>query len=93
MDRLNARKKKGALEGSLGSFNVPKEQPRITIDDGHSSYRDRCFIFCAVHRLRQSLRQPLIGETPMLLDYILGGGVTIFLTAYLIYALIRPERF
>ena len=29
----------------------------------------------------------------MLLDYILGGGVTILLTAYLVYALIRPERF
>jgi K+-transporting ATPase KdpF subunit len=29
----------------------------------------------------------------MLLDYILGGGVTIFLTVYLVYALIRPERF
>jgi len=29
----------------------------------------------------------------MLLDYILGGRVTIFLTAYLVYALIRPERF
>jgi K+-transporting ATPase KdpF subunit len=29
----------------------------------------------------------------MLLDYILGGGVTVFLTVYLTYALIRPERF
>lgn len=29
----------------------------------------------------------------MLLDYILGGAVTLFLLAYLIYALIRPERF
>lgn len=29
----------------------------------------------------------------MLLDYILGGGVTVFLVAYLVYALIRPERF
>ena len=29
----------------------------------------------------------------MLLDYILGGGVALFLTGYLIYALIRPERF
>jgi K+-transporting ATPase KdpF subunit len=29
----------------------------------------------------------------MLLDYILGGGVTLFLTVYLTYALIRPERF
>jgi K+-transporting ATPase KdpF subunit len=29
----------------------------------------------------------------MTLDYILGGGVTAFLLAYLIFALIRPERF
>ncbi len=29
----------------------------------------------------------------MLFDYILGGGVAVFLTAYLTYALARPERF
>ncbi|RWB61365.1 MAG: K(+)-transporting ATPase subunit F [Mesorhizobium sp.] len=29
----------------------------------------------------------------MLLDFILGGAVTLFLLAYLTYALIRPERF
>jgi K+-transporting ATPase KdpF subunit len=29
----------------------------------------------------------------MTLDYILGGGVTVFLSLYLTYALIRPERF
>ncbi|HPE61618.1 MAG TPA: K(+)-transporting ATPase subunit F [Thiolinea sp.] len=29
----------------------------------------------------------------MILDYILGGAVTIFVTAYLIYALLHPERF
>jgi len=29
----------------------------------------------------------------MMLDYILGGLVTIGLLAYLVYALIRPERF
>ncbi|APO71385.1 MULTISPECIES: K(+)-transporting ATPase subunit F [Rhizobium] len=29
----------------------------------------------------------------MTLDYILGGAVTVFLTVYLTYALIRPERF
>lgn len=29
----------------------------------------------------------------MLLDYVLGGAVTVFLTVYLTYALIRPERF
>jgi K+-transporting ATPase KdpF subunit len=76
---------------SFSAFN--KNNKGITIDDGHYSYRDRSFVFYPVHRLHQSLRQPLVGETPMLLDYLLGGGVTIFLTAYLIYALIRPERF
>lgn len=29
----------------------------------------------------------------MLVEYLLGGGVTLFLVAYLTYALIRPERF
>jgi K+-transporting ATPase KdpF subunit len=29
----------------------------------------------------------------MLFDYVLSGAVAIFLTGYLIYALIRPERF
>ncbi|PBC21552.1 K(+)-transporting ATPase subunit F [Mesorhizobium sp. WSM4310] len=29
----------------------------------------------------------------MFLDYILGGGVTVFLLVYLTYALVRPERF
>ena len=29
----------------------------------------------------------------MLFDYVLGGGLALALAAYLIYALIRPERF
>ncbi len=29
----------------------------------------------------------------MLIDYMLGGAVTVFLLVYLTYALIRPERF
>ena len=29
----------------------------------------------------------------MLLDYVLGGLVTIFLLAYLVVALLKPERF
>ena len=29
----------------------------------------------------------------MVFDYILGGGVAIFIAAYLIYALAHPERF
>lgn len=30
---------------------------------------------------------------PMFIDYILGGIVTVGLLAYLVYALVRPERF
>ena len=29
----------------------------------------------------------------MTVDYILAGTVTVFLLGYLVYALIRPERF
>ncbi|WP_092989701.1 potassium-transporting ATPase subunit F [Rhizobium sp. NFR03] len=29
----------------------------------------------------------------MTFDYILSGGVTVFITVYLAYALWRPERF
>jgi K+-transporting ATPase KdpF subunit len=29
----------------------------------------------------------------MLVDYVLGGVVTALLLAYLVYALLRPERF
>ena len=29
----------------------------------------------------------------MTLDYVLGGAVTLVLLAYLLYALVRPERF
>jgi K+-transporting ATPase KdpF subunit len=29
----------------------------------------------------------------MLIDYILGGAVTIVIVVYLVFALIRPERF
>ena len=29
----------------------------------------------------------------MILDYLLGGAISLALTAYLVYALLRPERF
>lgn len=29
----------------------------------------------------------------MLFDYLLGGGVSLALLAYLVYALVRPEKF
>ena len=34
----------------------------------------------------------LLGAS-MMLDYLLGAAVTIFVLCYLVYALIRPERF
>jgi len=45
-----------------------------------------------VDRLRVRLRTPL-RRTPMLIDYILGGVVTVALLIYLTYALLRPEKF
>jgi len=29
----------------------------------------------------------------MLLDYLLGGAVSLFILVYLVYALVRPEKF
>jgi K+-transporting ATPase KdpF subunit len=29
----------------------------------------------------------------MLFEFILAGGVTVFLTVYLVYALLKPEKF
>lgn len=29
----------------------------------------------------------------MLFDYVLGGIVSLFIAVYLVYALVRPERF
>jgi K+-transporting ATPase KdpF subunit len=38
---------------------------------------------------------PAIGceEAGMLIDYIAGGAVTLGLLSYLVFALLRPERF
>jgi K+-transporting ATPase KdpF subunit len=37
--------------------------------------------------------QPSLRRALMLVDYILGGVVTVALLGYLTYALLRPERF
>ncbi len=29
----------------------------------------------------------------MVIDYVLGGGVALVILAYLVFALVRPERF
>jgi K+-transporting ATPase KdpF subunit len=39
-------------------------------------------------RLRSDLKEPLVS-----LDYWLGAVLSVVLSAYLVYALVRPERF
>jgi len=39
------------------------------------------------------LRSASACEVPILIDYLLGGAVALFLLGYLVYALLRPERF
>ena len=87
-----------SIKGAVSESRRPLSclTPRITtgvkIDDGYNSTRHCSRILrtmlCLYARLRQALK-----ETPMTLDYILSGAVTVFLTVYLTYALIRPERF
>jgi K+-transporting ATPase KdpF subunit len=47
------------------------------------------FDLCMRLRLRRALRS----DVTMSIDYILGGIVTVVIMVYLVYALIRPERF
>ena len=39
-------------------------------------------------RLRKAVRRAIVT-----FDYVLGGALALALTAYLVYALLRPERF
>lgn len=45
-------------------------------------------LLCLHAPVRQALK-----ERPMFFDYALSGAVTVLIAAYLVYALIRPERF
>ncbi len=46
---------------------------------------------CILYALR--LRPALKGPNPMTLDYWLGAIVTVGLLVYLVFALVRPEKF
>jgi K+-transporting ATPase KdpF subunit len=65
----------------------------VQINVGRHSTRHSSRLLRSLPCLYPRLRQALKGETPMILDYVLSGAVTVFLTVYLTYALIRPERF
>jgi K+-transporting ATPase KdpF subunit len=49
--------------------------------------------FGANYRCRRSSGVNEAGKLKMSIDYLLGAVVTILVTVYLIYALLRPERF
>jgi K+-transporting ATPase KdpF subunit len=55
----------------------------------HADFGER--LFRASGRLHFSLRQ--IVSLTMPIDFILGGAVAALLLAYLVYALVRPEKF
>jgi K+-transporting ATPase KdpF subunit len=86
---------KGGLPQGMTPFVLSdsNKNNRSHDHDGYHSAWHRDPILRAVLCLHTSLRQALTGETTMTLDYILSGAVTVFLTVYLTYALLRPERF
>ena len=66
-----------------------KEQTDVGPDSGGRCHRR----FRGVDRLRLRLRPALKGPNPMTLDYWLGAIVTVGLLVYLVFALVRPEKF
>ena len=43
--------------------------------------------------LHESVRQALNGSEDIFMDYIIAGVTSVFLFGYLIYALLKPEKF
>lgn len=86
---------KGSLSKGMAPFVLSdsNKNNRSHDRDGYPSDWHRDPILRAVLCLHQSLRQAVTGEPTMTLDYVLSGAVTVFLTVYLTYALLRPERF
>jgi K+-transporting ATPase KdpF subunit len=60
--------------------------------DGHHHAGDRRRLLCRIDRLRLRLRPAVTGSV-MIFDYSLAGLVTAGLLVYLVYALLKPERF
>jgi len=61
--------------------------------EDHAVYHPCCFdivIFCGVGSVRQVLRWIEVEE---MLDTIVSLGVCVVLLVYLVYAMLRPEKF
>ena len=54
---------------------------------------DRARLLRRLVGLCPRLRPPAETAASMNLEYIVGAALTVLLTAYLVYALLRPERF
>ena len=74
--------------------NAPALERILESEDGYRPLADRHRLFRTDAGLRPNLRPALSAGVPtMLFEYILGGATAAFLSGYLIYALVRPERF
>jgi K+-transporting ATPase KdpF subunit len=76
-----------AVAQDNGPFN---REGRIDVRHGLPGGGDR--VFRRRHGLRLDLRLALAGLA-MIFDYVLGALVTAVIFAYLVYALVRPEKF
>ena len=76
-----------------GRIASRENRPQREIDHARrSARRGRLCVFRRCRPLRCRLR-PDLKESAMLVDYGLAAAVTLGLLAYLVYALIRPEKF
>src|SRR5579872_1340925 len=98
---LYFRCRSGTLEFIWGSRNLldPMGDPRwCGVREDERSFP--CSTRCSYPRASASSWWPFSTPLPatgceaaMLIDFVLGGIVSLVITAYLVYALIRPERF
>jgi K+-transporting ATPase KdpF subunit len=61
---------------------------RLGSGDGHNFYRKYLRVLCASNRLRMGMHTAM---TPW--ELILGSAMAVALTVYLVYAMLRPEKF
>ena len=67
-----------------------REQSRKDGDAGHDFYHLDPAIFCAIRAVREILRWI---EVRKMLDTVVSLAVCVGLLVYLVYAMLRPEKF
>jgi K+-transporting ATPase KdpF subunit len=74
------------------AYGLVRRLTRRARDVRHNFPHDRGGLFRHFHGLRRRLRAAL-ARLAMDFDYTLGALVTALILAYLVYALVRPEKF